>query len=71
VLVDLESGVSVELDEVGTRMWELLAEHGDLAAVATAMSAEFEVDPERLEKDLAGLVDQLSERGLLRRADDP
>ena len=65
VLVDLESGTSVELDEVGTRMWQLLAEHGTLATVADTMAAEFDVDPARLEKDLALFVDRLEQRGLL------
>lgn len=68
VLLDLESGVYFGLDEVGTRVWTLLAEHKTPDAVCAAMLAEFEVDPGVLAEDVRRLVGELQQNGLLRTA---
>lgn len=65
VLLNLESGKYFGLDEVGTRMWLLITEHGQLAPAYEALLAEYEVEPERLEQDLLKLANQLLEHGLL------
>src|SRR5262245_43041359 len=68
VLLDLESGVYFGLDEVGTRVWTLLAEHKTAEAVCHAMLAEFDVDPAVLADDVRRLVGELQQNGLLRTA---
>ncbi len=68
VILDLASEHYYGLDETGTRMWLLLAEHGDLAAVRARLLEEYEVAPEVLERDLAELVRRLLDEGLLRPA---
>jgi len=65
VLLNLESGVYYGLDAVGTRAWNLLAEHGTLADVVAIMRDEFEVPAERLERDLRALVSELCDKQLL------
>ena len=67
-LLDHETGVYFGLDDVGARMWELLAEHGRVQRVAEILEAEFEVDAARLRADLLRLVDELSTAGLLELA---
>jgi len=69
VLLNLETGKYYGLDEVGTRMWTLIIEHGCLEAAYQALLQEYEVEPERLAQDLVQLVDQLVSHGLLRLED--
>ena len=66
VLLDLESGVYFGLDEVGTRVWTLLAERKTTDAVCEAMLAEFDVEPRVLADDVRRLVGELQQNGLLR-----
>jgi hypothetical protein len=65
VLLDMDSEQYFGLDEVGTRIWQLLTEHGRLAEVYAAMLAEFDVEPAVLERDLANLIAALADRGLV------
>ncbi len=60
VLLDLRSQKYFGLDEVGTRIWQLLDELRDVEAVQAALLDEFEVAPERLRRDLRSLLDQLA-----------
>jgi len=64
VILDLNSESYFGLDEVGTRIWQLLQEHGELRKVFDVMLEEFDVDADRLEKDLNELVGELEEAGL-------
>lgn len=64
-LLDLETGVYYGLDEVGARMWELLAEHGTVEAVAQRMLEEYDVAPEQLRGDLLRLVEELAAKRLI------
>lgn len=66
VLLNLESGKYYGLDEVGTRMWSLLLEHGQVKGAYTALLAEYDVDEERLREDLLHFVEELASHGLLR-----
>ena len=65
VLLNLQSERYYGLDDVGTRMWELLAENGDVAAAAAHLLKEYNVEPAQLESDLATLIGRLAEAGLL------
>ncbi len=65
VILHTTSGKYFGLDEVGTRMWNLIAEHGALEPVIPILLAEYEVDEERLTQDLVELVDKLADRGLV------
>lgn len=71
VLLNLQSGKYFGLDEVGTRMWSLIAEHGELAQISPILLKEYEVDEARLSADLLALVDELVEHGLLNIAEQP
>jgi hypothetical protein len=43
VLLNLDSGVYFGLDEVGTRFWQLVEQHGRLEPVLTALFQEYDV----------------------------
>ncbi len=65
VLLNLDSGKYFSLDDVGTRMWLLINEHGQLRAVQEALLQEYQVDEQQLEHDLLDLTDKLVANGLL------
>jgi hypothetical protein len=65
VLLDLASETYFGLDDVGTRIWQILHEHGLLSAVHERMLAEYDVEPARLEEDLLNHIEKLAEAGLV------
>jgi hypothetical protein len=65
VIVHLDSGMYYGLDPVGTRLWQLIDTHGQLQPVFDAALEEFEVEPERLQRDLLQLVSELASRQLV------
>lgn len=65
VLLQLDSGEYFGLDEVGTRLWQLMVEKGDLAVVETTMLAEFDVDAQTLSRDLDQIVEDLITKHLI------
>jgi hypothetical protein len=65
VLLDLESENYFGLDEVGTRVWQLIKESGDLRAIFETMLEEYEVNEERLEQDLEALLTEIVGLGLI------
>jgi len=66
VILNLSTGTYYGLDQTGTRMWALLAEHGTLRAAYDILLAEYEVCEAQLAEDLLALVDKLVSHGLLR-----
>lgn len=70
VMLDLETERYYGLDEVGTRIWQLFAEHQDTETVVAQMLAEYEVEEEQLRQDLAALLGELAEAGLVRFEDE-
>ena len=64
VILDLASGTYFGLNAVGTRIWQLIEQHGRLAAVLDELCREYDAAPEKLETDLIGLVSRLAEARL-------
>ena len=65
VILDLNSESYFGLDEVGTRIWQLLQENGDVQKTFDVMLQEFDVDAERLETDMHELLKMLDKHGLI------
>ncbi len=65
VLLDLDSEHYFGLDSVGTRIWQLIAEKGQLQAIVDTLLAEYDVEEERLLMDLEALLTEVSEKGLV------
>lgn len=68
VLLNLDTGMYFGLNEVGTRMWRLMEQHGQLDAVRDAIVGEFDVNASTAERDLLALVAALREKGLVQVA---
>ncbi len=65
VLLDLKGECYFGLDNVGTRIFQLLKEHGDLQKVRDTILKEYDVEEDQLENDLHELVAKLVEAGLV------
>jgi hypothetical protein len=70
VILNLDSGLYFGLDQVGTRIWQLIQQHGSLQKVFETMCEEFDVGSDTLERDLLGLMDELCAKGLVRASPD-
>ncbi len=66
VLLDLESENYFGLDEVGTRIWQLIKETNDLEAIFNTLLAEYDVSEERLQGDLDALLGEIAGLGLVK-----
>lgn len=66
VLLNLASGTYFGLDDIGTRMWQLMSEHGSTDKVVEVMLEEYEVEESLLQRDLDKLVKDLTDNGLVK-----
>ena len=64
VLLDLRSGMYFGLNDVGARAWQLIIEHGALAAVLDTLVDEYAAERGVVERDLLALAGQLVARKL-------
>ncbi|MGH9279926.1 MAG: PqqD family protein [Acidimicrobiales bacterium] len=65
VLLHLTTETYYGLDEVGSRVWQLLQEHDTVDPIVAALVSEYEVDEPALRADLERLLEQLAETGLI------
>jgi hypothetical protein len=67
VLLNLDNDRYYGLDDVGTKMWQLMAEHGDIETVVERLLAAYpgETDAPTVRRDLGDLIARLTEAGLL------
>ena len=65
MLLDLESENYFGLDEVGTRIWQLIKQTSDLQAIYNTLLEEYEVDEQRLQSDLDVLLGEIAGLGLV------
>lgn len=59
VILNMATGVYFGLDPVGTRIWNLIHEHGALNKVFEILKEEFDAAPNALQEDLLRLVGEL------------
>ena len=65
VILDLNSENYFGLDEVGTRIWQLIEEKGNLQAIFDQLLTEYDVGEAQLLEDLEALLDQVADIGLV------
>lgn len=65
IILDLNSERYYGLDEVGTRMWELLVTSDSIADAYEALVTEYEVNPSQLHQDMHDLLTELIDSGLI------
>lgn len=66
VLLDLDGESYFGLNEVGTRIWQLLKDELNIGLVLDTLDVEYDVSREQLESDVAKLLGSLEESGLIK-----
>jgi hypothetical protein len=64
-MLDTRAEQYFSLDDVGTRMWEVIVETATLREAHARLVDEFAAEPERLERDLLTFAAELVEGGLM------
>jgi hypothetical protein len=64
-ILNLKAGVYYGLNEVGTRIWKLIQEPRRVDDLRDAILEEYEVEPDRCEADILGLLQDLLDNGLI------
>ncbi len=65
VLLDLNNENYFGLNEVGTRIWQLLQEQSNLEKIYDILLEEYDVDGKQLRKDFDDIINQLIDTGLI------
>ena len=65
VIISSDDSTLNTLNAVGTLVWEAADGKTPVSAIVARISAEFDVEPERAERDSAAFIEKLCQRGLL------
>lgn len=65
VLLNLDRECYFGLDPVGTRMWGVLTQAGNVQLAIDQLGAEYEVDPAELGADVGRFLGELEDAGLV------
>lgn len=71
VLLDIDGGLVLTSNQVGARIWRLVAERHAVPEIARQLSSEYGVPIDRAETDVASFVAALIARGLVREEPQP
>ena len=69
VMMSVNSGKYYGLDEIGSRIWELIKQPRSVSDLCDILLEEFEVDRKQCEKDVLDFLNELAEKKLLRVID--
>ena len=64
-LLDFKSGMYYGLDEIGARIWKLIAEPRSVGEICDAIVAEYDVAAQVCEHDVIALLGELAARGMV------
>jgi len=64
-ILDLKAGVYYGLDAVGARIWSLIQVPRTVNEIRDILLEEYDVEPERCERDLLVLLRRLADEGLV------
>jgi hypothetical protein len=70
-ILALDSGVYYSLNRVGARIWSLLQEPIVVQHLRETLLLEYDIEPDRLNRDLTDLLDRLAAEGLIEVLDEP
>lgn len=65
ILLNLQSEKYFSLDDTGTRICEVLIEKESIQAAIDTLLAEYDVEPEQLQKDVENLIEELLKHELV------
>ena len=66
-MLSIERGEYYGLNEVGSRIWELIEEPVSVSSVCGSILEEFDVDRPKCEKTVLEYLNQLQDLGLLKQ----
>jgi Coenzyme PQQ synthesis protein D (PqqD) len=64
-ILDLRGGMYYGLESVGRRIWSLIQEPRTVREIRDIVASEYEVEPERCERDVIELIQRLTDEGLV------
>jgi len=64
-LIDLDSDSMIELNEVGSCIWESFSQTETFDNIIKKITDEFEIEPERAKKDVHGFLKELKRCDLI------
>jgi hypothetical protein len=64
-ILDLKAGMYYGLDDVGARVWDLIQEPRNVGDIRDILLEEYDVAPERCERDLLALLQRLADEELI------
>lgn len=65
VILNLKTGIYHGLDAVGARIWHLIQESRTITDILDTLLAEYDVEPDRCERELVALLQKLADAGLI------
>jgi hypothetical protein len=71
VMMSLDLGKYFGLNEVGSRIWELLEQPRSMADLCAVLQQEFDVDPDACHAEVSEFLAALAQEGLIRIDNDP
>ncbi len=69
-ILNLKTSTYFGLNTVGASIWKLIQEPKKVAEIRDAIVDEYDVEPDRCERDLLELLQELSKHGLIEVVDD-
>lgn len=70
-ILNLHNGVYYGLNEVGTRVWELIQEPIVIGQVRNVIWAEYDVEPEQCARDVLALLEEMMAEALIEVRNGP
>jgi hypothetical protein len=64
-ILNLKNGVYYSLDSVGARIWQLIQQPRKVHEIRGVVLEEYDVEPERCDRDLQELLQKLATEGLI------
>jgi hypothetical protein len=65
MLVDRAGEPYFQLDDLGARLWQLLAENGELERAETQLLAEFDIEEDVLRREVRELLEEMAQADLV------
>ena len=65
VILNMKSGIYCGLNEVGARIWQLIQEPKSVKDLLDTLIKEYEVEPDRCEREVLALLQRMSDNGLI------
>src|SRR6056297_67631 len=69
VMMNIQTGKYYGLDEIGTRIWELMEEEIEVRKIIDELRKEFDVSEQQCKKDVLTLLDDLKSNQLIEISD--